>query len=197
MPEKRKVGILAVQGDFHKHIEAIKSAGIKDVETVEVRTPQDLDHVTALIIPGGESTTVGLLLQRYGLAKAIAKMAKQGTPVWGTCMGMILMAKSIQDRPDQFTLGLLDITVQRNAFGRQLHSFEDKVAIQGLDHPILAVFIRAPVVASQGKNVQTLATYQGQTVAVRQGNLIGTSFHPELTDDPSFHRWFLNLRPHK
>jgi 5'-phosphate synthase pdxT subunit len=180
------VGVLAVQGDFEKHLEALGRIG---QEAREVRTAEELASVDRLIIPGGESTTVGLLLERYGLGDAIRSRAAEGMPVWGTCMGMILMAHSIEGR-QQYSLDLLDIEVRRNAFGPQVHSFEDEVEVEGLEEPVMGVFIRAPVVSRLGEQVMALATYHGQVVAVRSGNRLGTSFHPELTDDTRLHEWF-------
>jgi len=183
------VGVLAVQGDYAKHFEALERCG---AVAREVRTPEDLALVDRLIIPGGESTTVGLLLQRYGLGVALREAAASGMPIWGTCMGMILMANGVEES-QQYTLDLLDITVRRNAFGAQIHSFEDEVVVEGLQEPVTAVFIRAPIVTRLGPGVDTLARYCHKVVAVRSGKLIGTSFHPELTDDDRFHRWFLGL----
>lgn len=187
-----RVGVASIQGDFEKHLRAIREAD-PTAEAVEVRTVEDLAAVDRMIIPGGESTTVGMLMQRFGLGEALRARAAQGMPLWGTCMGMILLARRIEDRPDQFTLGLLDITVRRNAFGAQVHSFEDEVAVEGFEHPVTGVFIRAPEVTQWGDAVQPLARYGERVVAVRQGSLVGTSFHPELTEDRSFHRWFLSL----
>jgi len=189
----RTAGVIAIQGDFEKHIASLKKTRMEGLKVVEVRTPEDLARVDCAIIPGGESTTVGLLMQRYGLGEALISRAKAGMPLWGTCMGMILMASDIAGRPGQYTLGLLDITVERNAFGRQVHSFEDSVEVKGLEEPVLGVFIRAPVVVRVGPDVEELARYDGKIVAVRNGNLVGTSFHPELTNDVRFHRWFLSL----
>ncbi len=186
-------GVIAVQGDFEKHITSLKKTKLDGLKVVEVRTPEDLTNVDCAIIPGGESTTVGLLMQRYGLGDALIERAKQGMPLWGTCMGMIMMASDIEGRPDQYTLNLLDISVERNAFGRQVHSFEDSVEVKGLDEPVLGVFIRAPVVSRVGQGVDELARYSGKIVAVRKNNLVGTSFHPELTADTRFHKWFLEL----
>jgi len=186
-----RIGLLAVQGDYARHREAFRRAGVADEDILDVRTPEELAQVERLVIPGGESTTVGLLLQRFGLGDAIRARAGEGMPIWGTCMGMIMLAKDVEGR-EQYTLGLLDITVRRNAFGAQVHSFEDLVEILGFDPPLTAVFIRAPVVTRCGEGVETLATYDGQVVAVRQGNLWGTSFHPEMTDDPRLHALFAN-----
>lgn len=184
------VGVLAVQGDFERHIEAISACELPGCEAKEVRTEADLDGVDRLIIPGGESTTVGLLLERYGLGAAIQTRAHAGMPIWGTCMGMILMAKTVVGH-DQYRLGLLDIEVERNAFGRQVESFEDSVEWPGLDPKPLGVFIRAPIVRAWAPEVEVLGSYQGNVVAVRQGKLLGTSFHPELTEDRRLHSWFL------
>lgn len=186
----QRVGVVAIQGDFEKHLIALKAVG---VEAVEVRTPDDLATVERAILPGGESTAVGLLLQRFGLGEAIIQRASEGLPLWGTCMGMILMAKEIEDHDSQYTLGILDISVRRNAFGRQIHSFEDEVSVDGLDGSVTGVFIRAPVVTRLGAGVESLARYQDAIVAVRQGKRVGTSFHPELTADTRMHEWFVGL----
>lgn len=186
------VGVVAIQGDFEKHIDALRRAGLSESEVREVRSPEDLAQVERAIIPGGESTTVGLLMQRFGLGDALRQAAANGMPLWGTCMGMIMMAKGVEGRK-QYTLDLLDIDVQRNAFGAQVHSFEDAVPLEGLDEPVLGVFIRAPIVTRLGEGVKALGSYDGRVVAVRQGNLLGTSFHPELTEDTRLHRWFLKL----
>ena len=187
-----RVGVVSIQGDFEKHIEALCRCAAA-VEPVEVRTPEDLATVDRIIIPGGESTTVGLLMARFGLGAAIQQRAEEGMPVWGTCMGMIMMAHSIKERPNQYSLDLLDIEVERNAFGAQVHSFEDGVIVNGLDRPVLGVFIRAPVVTQLGEGVEALASYEGKVVAVRQGRRLGTSFHPELTADTCLHEWFLQI----
>lgn len=183
------IGVLAVQGDFAKHLEALADLGLP---AREVRTPEDLAQVDRLILPGGESTTVGLLLQRFGLAEAMQSAAREGMPMWGTCMGMILLARAVEGR-EQFALGLLDITVRRNAFGAQVHSFEDRVALTGLEEPVLGVFIRAPIVTEWGPETEVLGRYENAVVAVRQGSVLGTSFHPELTDDRRLHEWFSRL----
>jgi 5'-phosphate synthase pdxT subunit len=184
-----KVGVVAVQGDFEKHLASLRLVG---ATAREVRTPEDLADVDRVIIPGGESTTVGLLMERYGLGPALRERAAQGMPVWGTCMGMIMMAREIEGR-SQYTLDLLDITIRRNAFGAQVHSFEDEVTVRDMETPVVGVFIRAPIVTRLGEGVEELARYEEKVVAVRRGNLIGTSFHPELTDDTRMHKWFLSL----
>lgn len=185
------VGVIAIQGDFQMHRVALLRAGLDLHQIVEVRTPEDLAKVERAILPGGESTTVGLLMERYGLGEAIRARVAQGMPLWGTCMGMILMAKEISGRSGQYSLGVLDVDVERNAFGAQVHSFEEELEVEGLDSPLTAVFIRAPVVTRLGARVHALARHEGRVVAVRQDKLLGTSFHPELTDDPRIHLMFL------
>ncbi|MEQ1823767.1 MAG: pyridoxal 5'-phosphate synthase glutaminase subunit PdxT [Fimbriimonadaceae bacterium] len=183
------IGVLAIQGDFEKHIESCTRVG---EEALPVRTIEDLNRVDRLIIPGGESTTVGLLLQRFGLGDEIIARASDGMPIWGTCMGMIMMAKRIEGH-EQYSLGLLDITVRRNAFGAQVHSFEDEISVDFLSSPVTGVFIRAPIVSEFGPAVQPIASYNGAVVGVRSGNLLGTSFHPELTANTQIHEWFRDL----
>ena len=186
------VGVIALQGDYAKHLEAIGRVNPR-VRAIEVRTPEELAQCERAILPGGESTTVGLLMQRFGLGDALKQAAGRGMPIWGTCMGMIIMAKEISGS-SQYSLGLLDITVERNAFGAQVHSFEDEVRFEPLGEEVTGVFIRAPVVAKLGEDVEILSRYQDKIVGVRQGNIVGTSFHPELTDDTKVHKWFLSLK---
>jgi len=186
------VGVLAVQGDFEKHLVAFRRCGVTDEQLRLVKTTEHLAGVDRLVVPGGESTTVGLLLQRFGLGQALVDFARKGKPMWGTCMGMIMMAARVEDR-EQYSLGVLDVTVRRNAFGAQVHSFEDEVEFKPLQRTVTGVFIRAPIVVESGPDVEALSEYEGKVVAVRQGNLVGTSFHPELTDDTSLHEWFLGL----
>lgn len=183
------VGVLSVQGDFAKHLEALDAIG---VEGLGVRTPEDLAQVDRLILPGGESTTVGLLLERFGLGEAIKARIAGGMPAWGTCMGLILLAREVAGRA-QYSLGALDVGVERNAFGSQVHSFEDSVRFEALDAEVEGVFIRAPVVSRVGPGVEVLSEYGGRVVAVRQGKVVGTSFHPELTRDRRIHEWFVGL----
>lgn len=189
-----KAGILAIQGSFELHDQALRRCGLTSDDISFVRTEPELDKVERLIIPGGESTTVGLLLRRHGLGDVIRARVLAGMPIWGTCMGMIMMAHDIEDR-QQYSLDLLDITIRRNAFGAQVHSFEDEVKIEGIDTPVTGIFIRAPIVTRTGPNTSVLGSYHGSIVAVKQGNRIGTSFHPELTDDIRIHQMFLGLEP--
>jgi 5'-phosphate synthase pdxT subunit len=189
------VGVLAVQGDFAEHAAMLRRAAKdqgRDVVVREVRTPRDLDRLDGLIVPGGESTTMGKLLVAYGLEEPIRTAAQHGLPVWGTCAGMILLAREIIGGEPDGRIGLMDLTVQRNAFGRQIDSFETDLDFVGLAKPIHAVFIRAPLVERLGPNAEALATLpDGRVVAARQGNLLATAFHPELTPDTSLHAWFL------
>ena len=158
-----------------------------------MRKPEQLDDVDALIIPGGESTTIGKLAERYGIIPKLKARIAAGMPVWGTCAGAIFLAKDVPAHPHPI-LGAMDIGVDRNAFGRQLESFETDLDVKGFDAPYHAVFIRAPKIAKVGKGVETLAALDdGTVVAARQGNLLATSFHPELTKDDRFHRYFLTL----
>jgi pyridoxal 5'-phosphate synthase pdxT subunit len=185
------VGVLAVQGDFAEHAAMLRRAD-SSVQVREVRTPRDLDGLDGLIVPGGESTTIGKLLVAYQLEEPIQRAAREGMPIWGTCAGMILLARDILGTQPEGRIGLMDLTVQRNAFGRQVDSFEIDLPFQGLDKPIHAVFIRAPLVERVGPSAEPLATLpDGRVVAARQGNLLATSFHPELTPDISLHKWFI------
>ncbi|GIW06301.1 MAG: pyridoxal 5'-phosphate synthase subunit PdxT [Dehalococcoidia bacterium] len=183
-----KIGVLALQGDFAEHVAALRRIG---VEPVEVRLPSDLDGLSGLIIPGGESTTIGKLMVRFGLLEPIAERARAGFPIWGTCAGMILLAKRIEGH-DQPAIGVMNITVRRNAFGRQVDSFETDLDVAGLDRPYHAIFIRAPLITEVGPEATPIATLaDGAVVAARQGALLGTAFHPELTDDDRMHRLFV------
>jgi 5'-phosphate synthase pdxT subunit len=188
------VGILALQGDFREHEQTLRRIG---VPTLQVRLPKHLEQVDRLIIPGGESTTIGKLLVIYHLLEPIRDRARRGMPLWGTCAGAILMAKQIAEgRPEgQPALALIDITARRNAFGRQLDSFEADLNIPQLgEEPLRAVFIRAPVLESPGPTVVVLSELpDGRIVAAQQGSLLATAFHPELTGDDRLHRYFLEL----
>jgi pyridoxal 5'-phosphate synthase pdxT subunit len=190
-PPTLVIGVLAVQGDFAEHAAMLRRAD-PSVQVREVRTPRDLEGLHGLIVPGGESTTIGKLLVAYGLEKPIRTAAEQGMPIWGTCAGMILLARDILGTQPDGRIGLMDLTVQRNAFGRQVDSFEIDLPFSGLNHPIHAVFIRAPLVEHVGPSAEPLASLpDGRVVAARQGNLLATAFHPELTPDTTLHRWFI------
>jgi len=181
-----KIGVLALQGAFAEHVAALRAIG---VEAVEVRLPQQLEDVDGLIIPGGESTTMRRLIARWGLREPILALAAEGKPLFGTCAGMIVLSKQI-DGGEEPVLPLLDVTVERNAFGRQLDSFETELNVPLLgDTPVHAVFIRAPVIESVGPDVDVIAKLEdGRIVAVRERNIIATSFHPELAGETRFHR---------
>jgi 5'-phosphate synthase pdxT subunit len=181
-----KIGVLAVQGDFAEHAAMLASIG---VEPVEVRLPHDLDGVSGLILPGGESTAMRHLINRWGLRQPILDLAESGAPLFGTCAGMIVLSKDIV-AGDEPVLPLLDVTVQRNAFGRQLDSFEADLSVPVLgDQLVHGVFIRAPVIERVGPNVDVLARLDnGRVVAVRERNVVATAFHPELAGEPRFHR---------
>lgn len=185
------IGILAFQGSVAEHKRAL--AMIEGVSSVEVRTKEDLDMVSGLIIPGGESTTIGKLVREYGLAQPIVQRAKEGMPIWGTCAGMILMAKEIVGE-QAVHLGIMDITVRRNAYGSQLDSFCSDCSMPLISNEkVPLVFIRAPWVESVGNGVDILAELDGKIIAARQGNMLATSFHPELTKDLSFHRYIAEM----
>jgi 5'-phosphate synthase pdxT subunit len=184
------VGVLALQGDVDEHIAALERAGARGVA---IRTTADLARVDALIIPGGESTTVMKLLHRFGLERPIIERTRAGMPLWGTCMGMIVAAHDVADT-QQPTLDLIDITVRRNAFGRQNDSAEVPLRIPAIGAPAFpAVFIRAPWIERRGSAVQLLAERDGMGVMVRERNVLATSFHPELTGDVRVHRYFLEM----
>jgi 5'-phosphate synthase pdxT subunit len=190
-PESVIIGVLAVQGDFAEHAAMLRRAD-PSVNVREVRTPKDLEGLDGLIVPGGESTTIGKLLVAYGLEEPIQQAARDGLPVWGTCAGMILLAQDIVGGEPDGRIGLMDLKVQRNAFGRQIDSFEVDLPFAGLDHPIHAVFIRAPTVLEVGPDARPLASLpDGRVVAARQGQLLATAFHPELTPDTRLHAWFI------
>jgi len=186
-----KVGILAIQGDFLEHRQMLGSIG---VETADIRLPQQLDDIDGLIIPGGESTTIGQLIDIYGFRPVLKDRGCNGMPVWGTCAGMIVMANRLVDRRPE-PLGLMDIEVSRNAFGRQLDSFETDLQVKSVDGaPFRGVFIRAPVVTEVGDQVEVLARLDdGRPVAVRQDRLLATAFHPELTPDSRLHELFVRI----
>lgn len=185
----KTVGILALQGAFIEHEQALQKCGVR---SIQVRTAAELQKVDGLVIPGGESTTIGKLMRQYGLDKIIADKTAAGMPVWGTCAGMILMAKEIADS-DQYRLGLMDIRVKRNAFGRQVDSFETDLDIAGIGKT-RGVFIRAPYIEKVWGEVRVLARVKDKIVMAQQGaNLLVTAFHPELTGQMDIHRYFLDM----
>jgi 5'-phosphate synthase pdxT subunit len=189
-----RVGVLALQGDVREHVRALAELG---AAPTEVRTSRELATVTALVLPGGESTTMSLLLESSGLLEPLRDRLQAGMPVFGTCAGMILLAADVVDgRPDQHRLGAIDIGVRRNAFGRQVDSFETDLQVKGFDRPLHAVFIRAPLVEWVGAGVDVLATVAGRDgqsrpVMCQQGPVLVTAFHPELSGDLRLHRVFL------
>ena len=184
------IGVLGLQGDVEEHLAMLEQC---KVEGRRVKTAEDLRAVDGLIIPGGESTTVGAMLDRFGLTKPLLERVRKGMPVWGTCMGMIVMAEKVVGS-EQPTLGLLHIDVKRNAFGRQVESAEVPLEIQGLGgKPFPGVFIRAPWIEAARDGAKVVASLGGKGVMVRQGNLLGTSFHPELTDDTRIHKLIIDL----
>lgn len=187
------IGVLALQGDFREHIQMLGRIG---VDAVEVRLPRDLASVDGLIIPGGESTTIGKLLVRFDLLEDVRARASSGFPIYGTCAGAIVLSKDVRGRAvDQPVIGVMDTTIERNAFGRQVDSFEADLVVPVLGEcPFRAIFIRAPIIQRVGPQVEVLARLQdGTIVAAQQGNLLVTAFHPELTDDGRFHRYFTQI----
>jgi len=189
-----KIGVLALQGDFAEHVQMLRQL---KVEAIDVRLPAHLDGLDGLIVPGGESTTFAKLALRFGLMQPLQQFAASGKAMWGTCAGLIFMAKDVGR--DQLTLGVMDITVKRNAFGRQVDSFITPLMIAGLnDVAYEAVFIRAPLIETVGNNVKVLSTLlDGTIVAARENNMLATSFHPELTHDLRLHGFFLTMCQHR
>ncbi|UUZ82552.1 pyridoxal 5'-phosphate synthase glutaminase subunit PdxT [Paenibacillus sp. P26] len=184
-----KIGVLALQGAVAEHIRMIEKAG---AEGVVVKRKEQLSDVDGMIIPGGESTTIGKLMRTYDFIDSLREFSGQGKPIFGTCAGLIVLAKQISGQ-EEAHLGLMDIKVARNAFGRQRESFETDLDIKGIDKDVRAVFIRAPLIEEVAENVEVLATYKDQIVAARQGHLLAASFHPELTDDERMHGYFLDM----
>lgn len=183
MSGRLRIGVLAIQGDFQAHRRMLESLG---AEATGVRTPEQLEDLDGLVIPGGESTTISMGMERDGLDKAVRAHAESGRPIFGSCAGMIVC--------DRDHLGLADYTCRRNAFGRQLHSFEEDLVIEGLgEEPLRAVFIRAPWVEDGGPGVEVLAEVGGHPVAVRDRNILAVAFHPELTDDSRMHALFMAI----
>jgi 5'-phosphate synthase pdxT subunit len=186
-----KIGVLALQGAVAEHVKSLEQAGAEEVVTV--KRQKDLEGLDGLVLPGGESTTIGKLMREYDLLEPIREMGRQGIPLFGTCAGLILLAKKIHGQEDAH-LGLMDVLVDRNSFGRQRESFEADLEIQGLEGgPYRAVFIRAPHIMEVGPGVDVLCKFKDRIVAARQGNLLGASFHPELTDDTRLHQYFLSM----
>jgi 5'-phosphate synthase pdxT subunit len=183
---KKRVGVLALQGDFQAHMRALDRAG---AEAVEVRSAADLETVQGLVIPGGESTTMVKLLEQEKLLDPLREFG-QRRPIFGTCAGAILLATDVANSP-QASLGLMDMQVERNAYGRQLHSRIAHLNPQGMDGGVEAVFIRAPIIRRVGQDARVLASYEGDPVLVEQGRHLAATFHPELTDDPRIHRHFV------
>jgi 5'-phosphate synthase pdxT subunit len=185
------LGILGLQGDFYAHQRMAEKLGI---ETIIVRGPEDFEKIDGLVIPGGESTTITRLLSRYNLIKPLRKFHKEGKPIFGTCTGMILLAKKIDNHPKQSSFNFIDIYVKRNAYGRQVDSFEEDVEIPTLGKkPFRGVFIRAPKISKIGKNVESLAKHNSDHILVREGNVLVGSFHPELTEDTRVYGYFLEM----
>ena len=182
-----RVGVLGLQGDFAEHLRTLRELG---AEAIDVRRPEQLDDIDALIIPGGESTTIGKLAERYHIIPKLKERVAEGMPVWGTCAGAIFLAKDVPGHPHPIA-ALMDIAVERNAFGRQVDSFEADLPVTGLDHPFHAVFIRAPLVERVGPAVEVLAEHEGHAVLCRQGHVTVASFHPELSGDGRIHARFL------
>lgn len=184
-----KVGVLALQGAVAEHIRSLEAVG---VEAVAVKRVEQLEELDGLVIPGGESTTIGKLMRKYGFIEAITEFHLAGKALFGTCAGLIVLAERIEGQ-EEAHLKLMDMTVARNAFGRQRESFETLLPVEGIDEPINAVFIRAPLIKSVGEGVEVLSEYNGEIVTARQGNLLACSFHPELTDDVRLHGYFVDM----
>ena len=189
-----RVGVLSYQGDFQRHSDVLTLLGHR---VVSVRAPEHLEGLSGLVIPGGESTTIGMLMERFGLLEAVRAAAEDGMPVFGTCAGAILLARKIENS-DQPRLGLMDLTVTRNAYGRQVESFEAELELDAGEEPLLSdprrpltgVFIRAPIITGVGKDVRVLATFEKSPVLVSQGTFLAATFHPELTGDTRVHKLF-------
>ena len=186
-----KIGVLALQGDFDRHAKALARCG---VEAVEIRKPTQLADVDGLIMPGGESTTLLKLMETWGFVPALEKFHGEGKPIFGTCAGLILLAREV-DNPRQFSLGFIDVGVERNAYGRQRESFEThgSASLDGRSAPLEMVFIRAPRIRRVGAGVQTLARHGDEAVMAREGSVLVATFHPELTDDPTVHEYFCRM----
>ncbi|MCR8660424.1 pyridoxal 5'-phosphate synthase glutaminase subunit PdxT [Paenibacillus endoradicis] len=184
-----KIGVLALQGAVAEHMRSLESAG---AEAVAVKRVEQLAELDGIVIPGGESTTIGKLMRKYGFIDALRQFHKDGKALFGTCAGLIVLADRIDGQEDAH-LQLMDMTVARNAFGRQRESFETQLPVKGIDEPITAVFIRAPLISQVGPAVEVLSLYNGEIVTAREGNLLACSFHPELTDDYRLHAYFVEM----
>lgn len=185
------VGVLSLQGAYIEHIDKLNK--ISGVKGVEVKRKEDFDKIDGLIIPGGESTTIGKLLERYNLLDYLKTLILEGLPVFGTCAGLILLSKKIENYHYQPTLGIFDVTIKRNAFGAQINSMEIDLKIKEFDIPYKAIFIRAPVVKEVGNSIEILAEVEEGPVFIRHGKILGASFHPELTDDLRIHKMFIDI----
>jgi 5'-phosphate synthase pdxT subunit len=187
-----KIGVLALQGAVAEHIKSLQQAGADEV--VPVKWPADLEGLDGLVLPGGESTTIGKLMNKYELMEPVRELAQSGVPMFGTCAGLILLAKRIEGQ-DWSHLGVFDVLVNRNSFGRQVDSFETDLDVKDLegDEKYTAVFIRAPHIIEVGEGVEVLSTFNDRVVTARQGHILGASFHPELTDDVRLHKYFLQM----
>jgi pyridoxal 5'-phosphate synthase pdxT subunit len=183
-----KTGVLALQGDFREHVGVLSEVG---ASAIEVRTSQQLADIDRLVIPGGESTTIARLAHAADLVEPIRDRAREGMPILGTCAGMIVMARRVID--GEPLLSLMDVTVRRNAYGRQVDSFEADLDVEGIDHPVRGVFIRAPWIEDVGSDVQILSSYEGRPVVLQQGHLLAASFHPELVGETALHEYFMSL----
>ncbi|WP_202081406.1 pyridoxal 5'-phosphate synthase glutaminase subunit PdxT [Caldalkalibacillus salinus] len=184
-----KIGVLALQGAVAEHIRMIEKTGC---EAIAVKKAEQLDDISGLVVPGGESTTIGKLMRQYGFLEPLKALAEKDFPLFGTCAGLIILAKHIAGQPDNH-LGLMDIQVQRNAFGRQRESFETDLEIQGVAEDFRAVFIRAPLITEVGEDAEVLSVHDGHIVAARQHQYLVASFHPELTDDERLHAYFVDM----
>ncbi len=184
-----KIGVLALQGAVAEHIRSLQLAG---AEAVSVKRVEELAELDGIVIPGGESTTIGKLMRKYDFMDALQQFSAQGKPMFGTCAGLIVLAERIEGQ-DEAHLALMDMTVCRNAFGRQKESFETDLDITGISQPVRAVFIRAPLIESVGEGVEVLSVYKDEIVAARQQHLLACSFHPELTDDYRLHQYFVDM----
>lgn len=189
-----EIGVLDIQGSVKEHFEALKKAG---VSPILVKTIEDLERVSGLIMPGGESTTIGKLLRRFGLREAIIERVKNGMPIWGTCAGAILLAKKIEGKQNADSLGLMDIVIERNAYGGQLDSFETQIefdcGVGVLGRMVPAIFIRAPKILGVGADVEVLIKKGEEIVGAREEKILATTFHPELTDDLHVHQYFIEM----